>query len=486
MLSFTLLMIESPFPQPTQLRKNFSDRYNKSGDDKILLDSYISNRSSNLDSIIVAKMDQHHIPGLAASIVRDGNIIWTGSYGYANIEDNIEVVDSTLFMLASVSKTVTGVALMKLWEAGSFELDDDINNYLPFEVRNPFFPDSAITFRMLLTHTSSINDNWAEMPYYIGDSPIPLCQYLEDYLVPGGEYYHTINYNSFPPGTNWDYCNVAVSLVGCLVEQIAGNFSTYCKDFIFSPLDMYETSWFLAGLDTTHIARPYTYSGGTYHVYPHHGYSDYPAGQLRTSALQLSRFLITFMQGGKIGSTRILDSTTVSLMTTAQYPQINVNQGLIWYRMLVDGRLIWGHSGGDRGVGTSMFYCPAEGTGVIFLGNIYPSGFINILLDALFDYASPVSVGDELTFPVSYRLYQNFPNPFNPDTKILYRIQELCFVTLKVFDVLGNEVVTLVKEKKPAGTYEFDFNADELPSSVYFYKLQAGSFVETKKMILLK
>ena len=254
-------------------------------------------------------MDYYKIPGLAASIIKDGEIYWTGAYGFANIEDSIEVTDSTLFMLASTSKTVTGVALMQLWEKGLFDLDDDINNYLPFEVHNPNFPDSVITFRMLLTHTSSINDNWSVMPYYVGDSPIPLGQYLEDYLVPGGAYYYPANYNNFAPGTTWDYCNIAVALVGYLVERLtAGNFSTYTKDSIFIPLEMNETAWFLSELDTTHIARPYTYSGGNYQAHAHYGYSDYPSGQLRTSTLQLSKFLTAFMQGGEINNTRILDS----------------------------------------------------------------------------------------------------------------------------------------------------------------------------------
>jgi hypothetical protein len=83
-------------------------------------------------------------------------------------------------------------------------------------------------------------------------------------------------------------------------------------------------------------------------------------------------------------------------------------------------------------------------------------------------------------------LDQNYPNPFNPATKIKYQIPELSFVTLKVFDVLGNEIAKLVNEEKPVGNYEIELNAAELPSGVYFYRLQAGSFVETKKMILMK
>jgi hypothetical protein len=83
-------------------------------------------------------------------------------------------------------------------------------------------------------------------------------------------------------------------------------------------------------------------------------------------------------------------------------------------------------------------------------------------------------------------LDQNYPNPFNPATTIKYQIPEISFVTLKVYDVLGNEIETLVNSEKPAGTYEMTWNAESVPSGIYFYTLQAGSLSETKKMVLMK
>jgi hypothetical protein len=91
-----------------------------------------------------------------------------------------------------------------------------------------------------------------------------------------------------------------------------------------------------------------------------------------------------------------------------------------------------------------------------------------------------------IIIPSEYRLYSNFPNPFNPTTTINYQIPELRFVTLKVYDVLGSEITTLVNEEKPVGSYQVEFGATELPSGIYFYQLKAGSFVETKKMVLMK
>jgi hypothetical protein len=96
------------------------------------------------------------------------------------------------------------------------------------------------------------------------------------------------------------------------------------------------------------------------------------------------------------------------------------------------------------------------------------------------------SVKIKNVLPTEFLLEQNYPNPFNPTTIIKYQIPALSFVTLKVYDVLGNEIATLVNEEKPSGKYEVKFDATGLPSGVYFYKLQAGTFVKTKKMVLLK
>ncbi|MCK9212330.1 MAG: T9SS type A sorting domain-containing protein [Ignavibacteriaceae bacterium] len=98
----------------------------------------------------------------------------------------------------------------------------------------------------------------------------------------------------------------------------------------------------------------------------------------------------------------------------------------------------------------------------------------------------------EIPLPASYNLEQNYPNPFNPETKISWQLAAGSFVTLKVYDVLGNEVATLVNEEQPAGSYQVNFNTQlttnnkQLSSGIYFYQLRAGNFVQTKKMVLLR
>jgi hypothetical protein len=96
------------------------------------------------------------------------------------------------------------------------------------------------------------------------------------------------------------------------------------------------------------------------------------------------------------------------------------------------------------------------------------------------------NIENTIELPKTFTIEQNYPNPFNPGTTIKYSVPKLSFVTIKIYDVLGSEVAALVNEEKPIGRYEVTFDATQLPSGVYFYRLQAGSFVQTRKMILLK
>jgi hypothetical protein len=96
------------------------------------------------------------------------------------------------------------------------------------------------------------------------------------------------------------------------------------------------------------------------------------------------------------------------------------------------------------------------------------------------------SVDDDETLPTEYALLQNYPNPFNPNTTISWQSPVGSHQTIKVFDVLGNEIATLVDEYKPAGRYEVEFDASRLASGIYFYQLKAGEYASVKKMILIK
>jgi len=119
-----------------------------------------------------------------------------------------------------------------------------------------------------------------------------------------------------------------------------------------------------------------------------------------------------------------------------------------------------------------------------FLG--FPTVGSEFYLDHL-SWSSTSDVNGEAgNFPKDFSLEQNYPNPFNPGTKISYSIPEIDNVKIVVYDIIGNEITTLVNKEQPAGNYEVEFNADNVPSGVYFYTLQSGSFTRTMKMLLLK
>ncbi|MCW8966450.1 MAG: beta-lactamase family protein, partial [Candidatus Pacearchaeota archaeon] len=161
-------------------------------------------------------------PGLAAAAIRDTGLVWAGYYGKKDKYEKVN--DKTLFMLASVSKTIVVVAVMQLEEKGLIKLDDDISDYLDFTVRNPRYPDKKITFRHLLTHHSSIKDRqpFHSFTYTVfsggGDSPITLKKIITSYFSPDGNHFSKRNFRNKPPGAEYTYSNMAVSLLGYLVE----------------------------------------------------------------------------------------------------------------------------------------------------------------------------------------------------------------------------------------------------------------------------
>jgi hypothetical protein len=180
--------------------------------------------------------------------------------------------------------------------------------------------------------------------------------------------------------------------------------------------------------------------------------------------------------------------------TWTQISTLNCQVGLSWSSGLLEGMLV-----GTEDSGVFLFSDEGDSLGS------RNEGLTNLNIQALtldnngYVYAGtgngvwrrPLSEVTEvkknlIEVPSSYILSQNYPNPFNPNTKIKYSIPQLSQVQIKVFDVLGNEIETLAKEEKSVGTYEITWNATNLPSGVYFYQLKAGSFIETKKMLLLK
>ncbi|RKY96882.1 MAG: hypothetical protein DRQ13_05440 [Ignavibacteriae bacterium] len=187
------------------------------------------------------------------------------------------------------------------------------------------------------------------------------------------------------------------------------------------------------------------------------------------------------------------------------YNQNNSNLQAYWVRNLVTDSLgiLWMSGEGLIKFDGNIFtqYTPAN-------SGLYSTHIRDIQIDdannkwiihpdaiSVFNEDGITSTTEELQLPNTFKLHQNYPNPFNPSTKIKFTIPQSVIasetkqshlVMLKVYDVLGNEITTLVSEEKPAGSYKVEFDGGNLTSGIYFYKLRAGNFVETKKMVLIK
>ena len=295
--------------------------------------SSISRTSRNLADFIRAKMVEEGVPALSAAVVKGQRIVWARGFGWANVRHGVRCTTDTIFMLASVSKTVVATAVMQGVEAGLFGLDDDVNDILPFRVRNPAHPSAVITPRMLLTHTASMRDNWHVLtPSYVrGDSTVPLGDWLFDYFAARGRNFDPDrSFYPFRPGASYRYCNMGVSLAAFLVEAASGvAFDLWCDRLIFRPLGMDMTGWHLADVDRSLVAMPYKYIAfrNAFRPYGQYGYPDYPDGELRTTPSDLSQHLIAFINGGHLGTTRILQPSTVEEMRRIQFPDVVPRQG---------------------------------------------------------------------------------------------------------------------------------------------------------------
>jgi CubicO group peptidase (beta-lactamase class C family) len=342
-------------------------------------------------------MSAGRLPGLSAAVIRDGDVIWSQGWGWANIAARRRVRTDTLFMLASVSKTVVATAVLQAVEEAMFGLETRVNEILPFPVRNPVHPDRPLTVRQLLTHTSSVRDNWNLLiaSYVSGDAEMELGTFLRRYLAPNGADFSPNNYYAFGPGRSYRYCNVGISLAAYLVEAASGvGFDAWCERRIFSPLGMDRAGWHLAGLPRAEIAMPYRWAGekNRYVAVGHYGYPDYPDGQLRTTAPQLARHLGMVMGGGAWHGTRLLSEATVRELRRDQVPHLEPGQGLIWFELHRGGRTLFGHDGGDSGVATVSFFDPEADVGVVALANgnwrtVKGRYALYLIMDRLFEAA---------------------------------------------------------------------------------------------------
>ncbi len=448
------------------------------------------------DAYIDSLCEARNVAGLSACAFSGDSLIWSGVYGCKNFSYPDSLVnDSTLFYMWSTTKLITAIAFMQLWEDGLVELDADINNYLPYDIRNPYFPSIPITPRMILSHTSSLRASslFYSGEFEVGDSTYSNTAYIEEVYVPGGIWYDTTaNFYNWEPGSNFSYNNHrSFSILAGIIEQVStfsDSFDLHCREYIFDPLDMDLASYLITSVDTMNVAVPYRYSGGVYTApYGYPSLPSYAGWLLKSNPSELSTPLVAFMQGGEIDGIRILQETTIDTMMTIQYPELNPNWGLGWRK--IDSfydRLIWGHFGNsvaDFGF-NAMYFCPSENSAVIVLQNYGSQSVCQLIMDRLFDYVAEETGIETVSQPALAEL-SVYPNPFTSMTTVSFDLPTAGLTRLEVFDLSGRLVDTLVDAVLPEGGHTAVMSGADLSPGIYFYRLETTNGYSTGRCVKL-
>ena len=337
--------------------------------------------------------------GLSVAVVKDNKIIYTGALGKSNIENNDPLKSSDVFRIASISKSFTTTALMTLADKNLISLDQDVSDIIGFKIRNPRFPDVPITLKMLLSHSSSLNDSQG--------------YFTLDILNPETNPDYAKCYNDYMPGTGYQYCNLGFNTLGAIVEIISGvRFDKYVKQVISEPLglnasfnpDDFQASDFasLYYADTTgfilsgnaYLSRSEETAPDKYTI----GYSApifSPTGGMKISAPGLARYMIMHMNYGIDPQTgvRIISENNSRLMQT---PVIDTGEdgsycmGLNISSGLIPEEKMTGHTGSAYGLFSAMYFEPEKKFGIVMMTNgtslesgTYVDGFAPVQRDVV-------------------------------------------------------------------------------------------------------
>ena len=338
-----------------------------------------------------------HINGFAVAIVNGDGTLYSQGIGLADIETNLPYTTNTIQNIGSVSKTFIGISLLKAQEQGKLNLDDPINDYLPFEIRNPHHPDIAITIRHLATHTSTIldGDYYDQKAYVLKDKPdveitpkefgenfnppdfkMSLMDFMEKILTQEGEWYAEVNFSKHKPGAIFEYSNVGAALAGAVIEAATGkNFNAFCSEYVLKPLDMKSSGWSFDNIDLSMHSKLYANPSTEL---PFYYLITYPDGGLIASVDDMGKYLSELIRAF-FGEGTLLEKESYQLLFTEQLNTENLpdrdeendyddeyNSGIF---MGFTPRGYVGHTGGDPGISTLMFFDPKTKTGKILMIN---------------------------------------------------------------------------------------------------------------------
>lgn len=472
----------------------------------------------NIDQEFQQFMKDWNVPGASISVVRQGKLIYSRGFGFADTASMELVQPDHLFRIASISKSITSIALMTLIEQDIVGIDDSVfgpngilndEQYLTIQDERVLL----ITLRQLLNHTSG----WGILAG-IGD-PMFLNQYIANQIAaesrPVGVE-TTISYLlanqdlQFDPGSTYNYSNFGYAVLGRVIEKLTGeNYENYVRSLFESKLgitkmqlgknlleDRFENEVVYYDYPKAPMANS-VYGDGKIVPWPYAGFNleamDSHGGWI-ASGEDLLKIMLSV--DGFSTFEDILDPETITLMTTPS--QQNPNYALGWG---VNQSNNWWHAGSLPGT-TSLLVKTGNGYGWAVLLNTRDASIdINSAVDVLMwnmlgdvtswpehDLFEETATSTETTeqFPNDFSLYQNYPNPFNPETTIQFSLPKSGNVQLTVYNILGHEVVRLVDGTHSAGSYSISLNASNLSSGIYYYTLKTGLGKLTKKMTLIK
>lgn len=332
-------------------------------------------------------MTEGDIPSLHACVVSGNEITWSRGFGEQTSHD-------TVFLIGSVQKVFVAISILQLYEDGSIGLDDDVNDYLPFTIEHPEFPNSPVTIRILLSHRSGLIATLPSEFCFDWEDPscehdvigIPLGEYLSKCLSPSGSLYSSSNW-LFEPGTKYSYSNNGYKVLMYILETVSNQtISEYMQENIFEPLRMNNTG-FNASEFMGHHAIPHTrtYGNATNKELPIWN------GQymLRSTASDMGHLLITLMNEGQFEGYQLLQPETVSLMFENTCPNIlKALRGVVRARepirigyglgITVSNHEILSHGGSTVGFTAEFYLNPITGLGYVRLSNV----------NAILDYTS--------------------------------------------------------------------------------------------------
>ncbi len=254
-----------------------------------------------MDTTFQKKMKEQHVPGAVITVVKDGQVIFSKGYGYADLENKTPMTaDKTLVRIASVSKVFTYTAMMQLYEQGKVDLKADANKYLKgYSLKNEY--STPVTVEQLLTHTSGIDDNRIADLAKNKKDLLSINDFLKKHLPKVVR----------KPGAIINYSSYDTALTGGIVEQISGKpLNNFIEDNIFKPLEM-NNSVLNRDMNPKGLESGYTYDKGKFSKARTEGYfNNYPIGAIISTSENMGKFMIAQLNNGAYKDKRILQENT--------------------------------------------------------------------------------------------------------------------------------------------------------------------------------